>query len=500
MTSMLMRPAPKTASRTAVRLLGRLLGDVIREQHGQRLFDRIEEIRRRSVGEHRDGAADPALAALLRGLSPAESLSLIRGFAIFSQLANIADDHLARRESLTADLSPLQRVRDEHDLNTPEARELLSAAVLVPVITAHPTEVRRKSILDREEAIAELLDRLDGRGRLTSDVLEIEAQLKREVRILWQTRMLRSVRINVADEIDNALSVFRTTFLTQIPRMKRKLARLFELEGPLPPFVQVGSWVGGDRDGNPFVNADTLTYAVTRQGEAVIDHLLGQLHALGSEMSISRELASVSPQLEELAERGGDHSPHRQDEPYRRAIVGCYGRLAATRKALIGAGPARRATGAQGEAYPDPKALEADLKIIADSLSQNGAPDLAQGRLLDIRESVGAFGFHLAVMDLRQNSDVHERVVGELLAQAGVCEDYEALSEKRRVALLTAELAGPRLLRTPYRAYSEETTKELGVVDAAARLKHAFGEAAIANYVISKAASVSDLLEVAVLM
>jgi phosphoenolpyruvate carboxylase len=499
MTSMLVRRPTNANSRTAVRLLGRLLGDVIREQHGQALFDRVEEIRRRSVGEHRDGAPDLSLAALLRGLSPEESLSLIRGFAIFSQLANIADDHVARRENLTADYTPLQRVREEHDLRDPEARAYLAAAVLVPVITAHPTEVRRKSILDREEAIAELLDRLDGRGRMTSEVVEIEAQIKREIRILWQTRMLRAVRINVTDEIDNALSVFRTTFLTQIPRLKRKLARLFEIEGPLPPFVQVGSWVGGDRDGNPFVNAETLTYAVTKQGEAVIDHMLDQLHALGSELSISQQLAEVSPELLALAEGGGDHSAHREDEPYRRAIVGCYSRLAATRKALIGAGPARDRR-SPGEPYPGPQALADDLKVIADSLTANGAPDLAQGRLLDIREGVGAFGFHLAVMDLRQNSDVHERVVGELLAQAGVCEDYESLGEARRIQLLASELAGPRLLRSPYRAYSEETAKELGVVDAAARLKSAFGEAAIANYVISKAASVSDMLEVGILL
>jgi phosphoenolpyruvate carboxylase len=499
MTSMLVRPPSKPSSRTAVRLLGRLLGDVIREQHGQGLYDRIEEIRRRSVGEHRDGATDAALAGLLRSLPLDESLSLIRGFAIFSQLANIADDHLARRDSLSADVSPLQRVRETHDLRSPQARAYLAQGVLTPVITAHPTEVRRKSILDREEAIAELLDRLDGRGRLTSEVVEIEAQIKREIRILWQTRMLRAVRINVTDEIDNALSVFRTTFLTQIPRLKRKLARLFDLPGPLPPFVQVGSWVGGDRDGNPFVNADTLTYAVTRQGEAAIDHLLAQLRALGAEMSISSELAEVSPALLELAERGGDHNPHRQDEPYRRAVVGCYGRLAATRKALLGSAPAR--AGQEGApAYADPKALEADLKIIADSLAEHGCGDLAQGRLMDIREAAQTFGFHLAVMDLRQNSEVHERVVADLLHQAGVCEDYTALKEPRRVALLAAELASPRLLRTPYRGYDEETVKELGVVDAAARLKARFGEGAIANYVISKAGSVSDMLEVAVLM
>jgi phosphoenolpyruvate carboxylase len=487
------------SSRTAVRLLGRLLGDVIREQHGQKLFDRIEEIRRRSVGEHRDGAPDPSLAGLLRGLPPDEALSLIRSFAIFSQLANLADDHLARREALAADISPLQRAQERGALAGDEARAFLAEAALVPVITAHPTEVRRQSILDREAAIAELLDRLDGRGRLTSEVVEIEAQLKREIRIWWLTRMLRSVRIEVVDEIDNALAVFRSTFLPQVPRLKRKLARLMDLEGPLPPFVQIGSWVGGDRDGNPFVDADTLTYAVTKQGEAVVDHLLDQLRALAQELSLSSDLIETTPELAALAEASGDHSPHRRDEPYRRAVVGCYGRLAATRKALVGA-PAARPGSAEAKAYPTPQALEDDLRTVARSLQKNGSPDLAQGRLADIREAVGTFGFHLAAMDLRQNSDVHERVVADLLAQAGVCEDYGALKEEQRVAVLAAELASPRLLRTPYRAYSDETLRELGVVDAAARLKGRFGEAAVANYVISKADSASDLLEVAVLL
>ena len=496
---MLVSLPSNSRSRALVRLLGRLLGDVIREQHGQRLFDRIEEIRRRSVGEHRDGAADAALAPLLRKLPLDEMLLLIRGFAIFSQLANIADDHLARRETLSADVGPLQRLSENCDLTGEAARRYLDQAVLTPVITAHPTEVRRKSILDREEAIAELLDRMDGRARQTTEVVELEAQIKREIRTLWQTRMLRSVRINVTDEIENALSIFRTTFLTQVPRLKRRLARLFELDGPLPAVLQIGSWVGGDRDGNPFVNADTLTYALTGQAEAAIDYYLAQLFALGAELSLSQSLTSVSDELLALADAGGDHNAHRQDEPYRRAVVGCYARLAATRVALLGRPPARLGM-AGAQAYPDPQALQADLAVIADSLAANGAGDLAQGRLMDIREAVAAFGFHLAVMDVRQNSDVHERVVGELLGQAGVCGDYAALCEADRIVLLATELASPRLLRSPYRDYSAETLSELGVVDAVAKLKRGFGVGAVANYVISKAGSVSDLLEVAVLL
>jgi phosphoenolpyruvate carboxylase len=482
-----------------MRLLGRLLGDVIREQHGQGAFDRIEEIRSRSVGEHRVGEVDPALAPILDGLSLDEAVLLIRGFAIFSQLANIADDHLARREALADPFGPLQRVKDAGAGAMQKARDFLARAVMTPVITAHPTEVRRKSILDRELAISELLEQQDARSGGAIDRRQIEVQLKSEIRTLWQTRMLRRVRINVSDEIDNAVSIFALTFLPEVPQLKRRLAQLFGLDGPLAPCVQLGSWVGGDRDGNPFVNAATLEYALTRQAEAAIDYYLAQVDALGSELSLSTEFAAVSQGLIDLAAASGDTAEPRDDEPYRRALVGCYARLAATRAAILGRGPVRAAHVA-AEAYPDPEALLADLGVVARSLADNGAADLAQGRLLSVREAVETFGFHLAVMDMRQNADVHERVVGELLAQAGVTAAYADLPEAGRVELLNRELQSPRLLRLPYGAYSEEAVKELGVVDAAARLRERFGSGAVANYVISKAASVSDLLEVAILL
>lgn len=482
------------SSRAIVRLLGRLLGDVIREQQGQATFDLIEDIRARSVGEHRRGERDKVLGETLTGMSLSEMLLFIRGFAIFSQLANIADDYLLRAEAAQAP-SALERL--SADPASPAARRFLDEAVVTPVITAHPTEVRRKSILDRETAIAGLLDASNGGGRLRS--AEIEAALKREIRTLWQTRMLRSVRINVSDEIDNAVSIFELTFLPEIPALKRRLAALFGLEGPLPACFQVGSWVGGDRDGNPFVGAQTLDYALRRQGEAVIDWLLRQLHALGAELSLSDEFTGVTDALTALAVAGHDPNPQRSDEPYRRALVGCYARLAATRAAILGRGPTRAAT-VEAPPYAAPAELSADLAVVADSLARNQAADLAQGRLLDVREAVDSFGFHLAVVDLRQNSDVHERVVGELLAKAGVAADYAEMAEGRRIELLAAELKSPRLLRSPYRDYSAETASELDIVDAAARLRRLYGPGAIANYVISKAGSVSDMLEVAILL
>jgi phosphoenolpyruvate carboxylase len=488
-------PADAAASSRAVlRRLGRLLGDVIRETQGQATFDQIEQIRARSVGEHRRGEADAGLGETLQGLSLNDMALLIRGFAIFSQLANIADDHVMRREALSQP-SPLARLAI--DTTSPEARRFLEQAVVTPVITAHPTEVRRKSILDRETAIAALLDAAEDGGRSTPE--EIEAGLKREIRILWLTRMLRSERITVADEIDNAVSFFRLTFLPEIPALKRRLAALFGLEGPLPACFQLGSWVGGDRDGNPFVGADTLDYALRRQGEAVIDWLLEQLHALGAELSLSDEFAGVSEAMKALAAAGPDVNPHRGDEPYRRVLVNCYGRLAAARERLLGAGPVR-ASPITAPPYTDPAELGAELAVVAQSLCANQAADVAQGRLLDVREAVTSFGFHLAVVDLRQNADVHERVVAELLTSAGVVADYLGLPESRRIAVLVAELGNPRLLRSPYRDYGVETARELAIVDAAARLRRQFGPGAIANYVISKAASVSDMLEVAILL
>ncbi len=488
------RKAASASSRAIVRLLGRLLGDVIRELQGVATFDQIERIRTRSVGEHRRGAPDAGLGDVLRGLPLSDMLLLIRGFAIFSQLANIADDYLLRREALSQP-SPLARLA--LDATAIAGHQFLQQAVVTPVITAHPTEVRRKSTLDRETAIAGLLDAAGGAGRSTA--AEIETALKREIRILWQTRMLRSERITVADEIDNAVSIFELTFLPEIPALKRRLAAVFGVDGPLPACFQLGSWVGGDRDGNPFVGADTLEYALRRQGQTVIDWLLRQLDALGSELSLSDEFAQVSDALAALATVGGDLNPHRSDEPYRRVLIGAYARLAATRAQVLGAGPAR-APAIEAPPYGSPEDLAADLAVVADSLSQNHAADLAQGRLLDLREAVTSFGFHLAVVDLRQNSDVHERVVAELLTSAGVVADYLGLPEGRRIAVLVAELGNPRLLRSPYREYGSETARELGIVDAAARLRQRFGSGAIANYVISKAASVSDMLEVAILL
>jgi phosphoenolpyruvate carboxylase len=489
---------PVAASRETVRLLGRQLGDIIREQHGQAAFDRVEEVRRHVVNEHRQGRSAVTLLRQLSHLPHRDLTLLIRAFAIFSQLANIADDYIARC-SAEGDEDPLETLKAEHGMTPDRVYAYLNGASIVPVITAHPTEVRRGSVIDRETAIADLLPVYHHYAANNSKRAGIEVQIKREIRTLWQTRMLRPERIRVTDEINYAASIMSRTFVTQLPVVKHRIATLFGLAGPLPPSLRVGSWVGGDRDGNPFVTASTLDYSVRHLAAIAFDHYLDELFHLGAELSLSDEMVPISKALAQLAANSPHASVHKQDEPYRQALTYIYARLSGARLKLLGS-PAIRPPRRDAEAYGNAGELADDLAVIANSLVQNGSADLADGRLAQLREAVQSFGFHLAVMDLRQNSAVHERVVAELLREAAVSDAYAQLPEAERVALLVGELANPRLLRTPYRNYSEETAKELAIVDMAAALRKLFGDAAVENYVISMAKSVSDLLEVAILL
>ena len=487
-------------SRAGVRLLGRLLGEVIREQHGQGPYRQVEDLRRRSVGEHIRGQDDEGLRAGLAKTAYPDMLVLIRAFSIFSQLANIADDQAARREARDEGGRPLERLMETGRALDPDAvRAFLKGALLAPVITAHPTEVRRKSVLDREAAIAALLDAHEARGTRARGRERIEAAIKREIRILWQTRMLRPARLQVTDEIDNAVSIFARTFLRQVPALKRRLSEATGLAGPLAPAMRIGSWVGGDRDGNPFVTAETLEYAVRRQSAAALEWHLDELQALGGEFSMAERWAPASEAVKALGAAAGHASPHKEDEGYRRAVTACYSRLSATYEGLIGRAPPRPSRWT-AEPYAKAEELAADLSAIADSLVAAGDADLAEGRLLDLREAVGAFGFHLASVDLRQNSAVNERVVAELLKTADVEADYLALDEPARVGVLLGELQGPRPLRSPYLSYSEETEKELAIGRAARDLRARFGDGAVENHVISMSRAVSDMLEVAVLL
>jgi phosphoenolpyruvate carboxylase len=493
-----------------IRLLGRVLGDVIREHEGEDTFNLIEEIRQLSVASRKrdDEAAHLRLTAILEGLTDVQSVRVARAFSFFSQLANIAEDcHHSRRHRihmaegsapLPSSLAGLRATFEERGLVGAEAADVMRSVQVSPVLTAHPTEVQRKSILDCQLQIARCLDEQDLRALRPGGSEATQAELRRAITTLWHTRMLRDVKLGVADEIENALSYFRYTFLHAIPAIQRDVEDWLAA-GEVGQALRVGTWVGGDRDGNPFVTAEMLDHALRRQGTIIFEHYFTEVHALGADLPLSQLLKPASAALMALAERSPDRSPHRQDEPYRRALTGMFARLVAS-TARLGLGQEHRRALGEAEAYACPADFLADLDVLDTSLRGQRLTLLAEGRLRALRLAVRAFGFHLATTDLRQNSDVHEVVVAELFAKAGVAADYRACDEQDRRALLLAELDNPRPLRSRHCEYSQVTRDELAIMERAARGLAELGADSIRQCIISKTDNVSDLLEVAVLL
>ncbi|CAN1501235.1 Ppc Phosphoenolpyruvate carboxylase [Burkholderiaceae bacterium] len=492
-----------------IRLLGRILGDVIRQQEGKATYERIEQIRKLSVAFRRDAdeSADQELKKLLKALPSDQAVSVIRAFTYFSHLANLAEDrhHIRRRavHERAGDLQigsldmTLSRLR-EASIDKALVVKTLAKSHISPVLTAHPTEVQRKSILDAERAIARLLAERD--VLLPRELKRNEALIEARVTQLWQTRLLRFSKLTVADEIDNSLSHYQNTFLPEIPRLYGDLEADLGLSGQqrVAPFLRMGQWIGGDRDGNPNVTAQTLQLALKSQADMAIRHHLTELHRLGSELSVSAMLSNVTPEMQALAERSPDTNAHRQDEPYRRALTGMYARMAATLNALTGGEAVRHAIAPQNP-YTSADECLVDLRTIEASLCAHHGEALAATRLRSLIRSVEVFGFHLATVDLRQSSDQHEAVVAELLASARVQANYSALSEGDKREVLLRQLNDARPLRVPHAPYSAHTLGELAIFDAARTGRAQLGPHAIRHCIISHTESVSDLLEVLLL-
>jgi phosphoenolpyruvate carboxylase len=504
-----------TRLRNDIRLLGRILGDTVRDQEGADVFDLVERIRQTSIRFHRDND-EPArreLELILDSMSTSQTVRIVRAFSYFSHLANIAEDQnniRQMRTQLKADGTPrpgslaltLSHARNS-GFSAADLRKFFASALVSPVLTAHPTEVRRKSTIDREMEIAALLDRRE-RVQLTPDELETgNEQLRRAVLTLWQTNLLRRTKLTVLDEVANGLSFYDYTFLHEVPRLHCTLEdRLNEGEataqGELSSFLRLGSWIGGDRDGNPFVTAEVMRGTLKMQSSRIVRFYLDELHVLGSELSLAAHLADVSKDLRTLAERSPDKSPHRSGEPYRLAVSGIFARLAATAVRL----DVETTRAPVGEAAPYASAGEfkADLDVIHRSLISNNSRVIARGRLRHLRRAVDCFGFHLASLDIRQNSAVHERTVAELIDAAMPGMSYLALGEEARISLLTTELRNSRPLTSAFVKYGEDTAGELAVFHAAAEAHVKYGAQAIPQCIISMCKGVSDMLEVALLL
>ena len=486
---------PPIANNPDIRLLGAMLGDVVRGYAGDGVYGHVETIRRAAVERAKtQSGEEPGFPAL----DLDESLAVVRAFMLFSMLANLAEDRqgVAAEEGATLEQA-LARLKAE-GIDGTAVHDLLAHALVAPVLTAHPTEVRRKSMIDHRNRIATLLTARDAGADETPDGDLVDDAIRRQIALLWQTRALRRERLGVADEVETALSYLRDVFMPALPALYQRWDRA--LGERTPSFLRPGSWIGGDRDGNPFVTADSQRTALARAAEAALGHYCDAVHALGAELSIASGQAPVDDAVQALADASGDAAPSRQDEPYRRALSGIHARLAATHLALTGK-PAPRPGRLTGEPYPGPDAFRADLVAIGRALAAGGEGALAgSGALGRLIRAVDLFGFHLATLDLRQNSAIHENVVAELLRVAGVEADYASLDEPARVALLTRELAGPRPLASPFATYSDETTSELAIARAAADAHRAYGPGCIRQYIVSMCQSVSDLLEVHLLL
>jgi phosphoenolpyruvate carboxylase len=498
--------------REDIRLLGSILGDTVREQNGQEVFDLVERARVESFRVRRSEIDRADMARMFDGIDIHEALPVIRAFSHFALLANVAEDiHRERRQAIhvqageppqDSTLAATYLKLDGAQLDSVTVAEALEDALVSPVITAHPTETRRRTVFDTQHRITELMRlRLHGHSE-TPDGRDIETELRRQVLRLWQTALIRLQRLKIQDEIEVGLRYYHASFFDVIPQVNAQVRDALQARWPgadllEEPILRPGSWIGGDRDGNPNVTAEVVREATGSAAYTAFGHYFAELTALEEELSMSARLVTVSDVLKALADRC--HEQARLDEPYRRALRVIRGRLTATARDILDRQPKSELDLAD-ERYETPGEFLADLDVVDTSLRDHGSGLLADDRLARLRESVRVFGFHLAGLDMRQNSDVHEEVVAELLAWAGVHHAYTSLSEPERVELLAAELATRRPLTSESAALSELARKELDIVAAAATAIDVFGPRAVPNYIISMCRSVSDMLEAAILL
>ena len=498
--------------REDIRLLGAILGDTVREQNGDEVFDLVERARIASFRVRRSEIERAEVAQMFDGIDIHRAIPVIRAFSHFALLANVAEDiHRERRRAIHVNagdppqdstLAATYQKLDSAHLDAATVAESLTGALVSPVITAHPTETRRRTIFDAQHRITQLM-RLHARGHAhTDDGSDIDSELRRQVLTLWQTALVRLSRLQISDEIAVGLRYYQAAFFDVVPKVNAEVRDALRRRWPdadllTEPILRPGSWIGGDRDGNPNVTADVVRLATGSAAYTALGRYAAELTALEQELSMSARLVAVTDDLAALAEACDE--PARGDEPYRRALRVIHGRLTATAAHILDQQPDNLLDLGLAP-YSTPGEMLADLNTVDASLRANGSALLADDRLARLREAVHVFGFHLSGLDMRQNSDVHEEVVAELLAWSGVHPDYCSLSEDERVNILAEELSTRRPLVGDREQLSELARKELAIISAAARAVAIYGPPAVPNYIISMCRSVSDLLEAGILL
>lgn len=445
---------------------------------------------------------------VLPQLDEQQTHDLTLACGLFAQILNIAEDvHHERRRQIHEDaghsaaegsLTETVRKLKAGKVNGKALQQQLDNTVVTAVLTAHPTEVQRQTVLSFNRRIRALLPQ---RERCTNpDAL---AQLRREIDTvllgLWQTSETRRHKLSVNDEINNGVSIFPMSFFEALPKLYRTMERDFQTAYPgvrVPNILKIGGWIGGDRDGNPFVSAETLRFAFRRHADAVFRFYRGELDKLYRELPLSIRRVKVNDDVMALAALSPDEEIARTEEPYRRAIAYIMARALGKARSLgLGMGCKFGFL----EPYATVEEFLNDLKKLQRSLQENGSQLLAEGRLANIIRSVSVFGFHMMPLDLRQHAGKHADVVAELFQHAGL-EDYNSLNEEQKQAALLRELSHQRPLYSPFITYSDHTRHELAIFNEARKIKDEFGEDAVTQSIISNCEQPSDLLALALLL
>ena len=445
---------------------------------------------------------------VLPQLDEQQTHDLTLACGLFAQILNIAEDvHHERRRQIHEEaghsgaegsLTETVRKLKAGKVNGKSVQKQLDNTVVTAVLTAHPTEVQRQTVLNFNRRIRALLPQ---RERCTN--AEALALLRREIDTvllgLWQTSETRHHKLSVNDEINNGVSIFPMSFFEALPKLYRNMERDFQTAYPdvrVPNILKIGGWIGGDRDGNPFVSAETLRFAFRRHADAVFRFYRSELDKLYRELPLSIRRVKVNDDVMALSAQSPDEEIARTEEPYRRAIAYIMARAMGKARSLgLGMGCKFGFL----EPYASVEEFLNDLKKLQRSLYENGSQLLAEGRLADIIRSVSVFGFHMMPLDLRQHAGKHADVVAELFQHAGL-EDYNSLNEEQKQAALLRELSHQRPLYSPFITYSDHTRHELAIFNEARKIKDEFGEDAVTQSIISNCEQPSDLLALALLL
>ncbi|MCO4486799.1 phosphoenolpyruvate carboxylase [Streptococcus infantarius subsp. infantarius] len=522
-----------------VKVLKSLLDETTHQMVGDEVFAKIQNIVKLSASDEYD-----KLEELVAQLTNEEMVVVSRYFSILPLLINISEDvdfayEINYQNNTNQDYLGKLSMTVDMVSESENSKEILENVNVVPVLTAHPTQVQRKTVLELTNHIHDLLRKYRDvkAGVVNRD--KWYTDLRRYIEIIMQTDIIREKKLKVKNEITNVMEYYNGSLIQAITKLTSEYKRLaaekgIDLTNPKP--ITMGMWIGGDRDGNPYVTAETLHLSATVQSEVIINYYIEKLTGLYRTFSLSTTLTKISPEVERLAELSSDKSIYRENEPYRKAFNYIQSKLIQTLIELK-AGPTisrhafensklgsdvyantnnasviakylqnkvnKVSSELQDEipSYKTAKEFKDDLLIIKQSLLDNGGDALLTGDFSELLQAVDVFGFYLATIDMRQDSSVNEACVAELLKSANIVDDYSALSEEEKVKVLLKELQeDPRTLSSTNAEKSEQLQKELAIFQTARYLKDKLGDEVIKQHIISHTESVSDMFELAIML